>query len=84
MKLANEVKTFWVEQANLYKTPEGGKIASLSMSKIGYIITWHETIPTKISGRLSTIWHSREAAEHIIAAAWSETVEDKARKENGQ
>lgn len=84
MKLASKVETFWVAQANLYKGPDGAKIASVSMSKIGYIIAWHEAIPPKISGRLSTIWHSREAAEFIICAAYAEAVEDKARKENGQ
>ena len=84
MKLASNVTTFWVAQANLYKGPDGTKIASISMSKIGYIIAWHEAIPPRISGRLSTIWHSREAAEHIINAAYAEAVECKSRKENGQ
>ncbi len=78
---APKVETFWVAQANLYKTKDGGKIASLSMSQIGYIIAWHEFIPPKISGRLSTIWSSREAAEHIIFAAYAEAIENKTRKE---
>lgn len=76
------VETFWIKEANLYKTVDGKKIASISVSKIGYIITWHEFIPTRISQRLSSIWSSGEAAELIIYAAYAEAVEEMSRREN--
>lgn len=76
-----EVQTFWVDKANLYQTKDGKKIASLSVSRIGFIITWHEFIPQRISQRLSSIWSSQQAAEYVIYAAHSETLEEIARRE---
>lgn len=77
------VEIVWGDKANLYTHKESSKkIASLTMTKIGYVIAWHEFIPQKISQRLSSIWSSCEAAELIIFAATAETIEDLARKEN--
>lgn len=82
MSRPSDVQVFWIEQANLYKRKsDGKKIASISMSKIGYIITWHEFIPTRISQRLSSIWSSGEAAELIIFAAYAEALEEMARRQ---
>lgn len=77
----SEVKTIWVDKASLYKTKDGKNIASLSVSKVGFIITWHEFIPQQISQRVSTIWDAQEAAEFVILAAHAEAVERLARKE---
>ncbi len=76
-----EVHTFWVDKANLYETKDKKKIASLSVSKIGFIIAWHEFVPQRISQRLSSIWSSQEAAEHVILAAYAEAIEENARRE---
>lgn len=82
MPRPNDIQVFWIEQANLYsRKSDGKKIASISMSKIGYIITWHEFIPTRISQRLSSIWSSGEAAELIIFAAYAEALEEMARRQ---
>lgn len=82
----SKVEILWVDRADLFltKSEPQKKIASITMSKIGYIIAWHEAIPTKISQRLSSIWYSREAAEFVIMAAYSETLEDHAKKEAKQ
>lgn len=77
------VETFWVKEANLYQTKDKppNKIASISISKLGHIIFWHEAIPQRISQRLSSIWTSGEAAEFIVLAAFAEAQAEKARKE---
>lgn len=75
------VEITWIERANLYTAPDGRKIASLSISKIGHVIAWHEFVPPRISQRLSSIWSCSEAAEYVIFAAYAETVEANARKE---
>lgn len=76
-----EVQIFWIDKANLYQTKDKRKIASLSISRVGFIITWGEFIPQQISQRLSSIWEAHEAAEHVIFAAYAEAVERLARKE---
>lgn len=75
------VEIISIEKADLYLNPDKKKIASLSMSRIGYVIAWHEAILPRISQRLSSIWESREAAELVIYAAYAEQVEVSARKE---
>lgn len=76
------VEVFWIKEANLYKTKDDKKIASISVSKIGFIIAWHEFIPPRISQRLSSIWSSGEAAELVIYAAYAEAVEEIDRRAN--
>lgn len=75
------VEIISIEKADLYLTPDQKKIASMSMSRVGYVIAWHEAILPRVSQRLSSIWDSREAAEHVIFAAYAETIEQIARKE---
>lgn len=78
------VETFWIKEANLYKTKDGKKIASISVSKIGFIIAWHEFIPPRINQRLSSIWSSAQAAELVVLAAHAEALEEISRKEAKQ
>jgi hypothetical protein len=52
------------------------------MTKSGYVIAWHEFIPQRISQRLSSIWSSNEAAEHVIFAATAEAIDALQRKES--
>lgn len=70
-----DVTVIWGEKASLYShTETGKKIASITMSKVGFIIAWHEFVPPRISQRLSSIWDSVEAAEFVIYAAAAETI----------
>lgn len=81
-KSTDKVQIVWGDKANLYTHTESKKkIASLTMTKIGYVIAWHEFIPQRISQRLSSIWSCHNAAELVIYAAVAETIEDLARKE---
>lgn len=78
-----EVTVVWGEKASLYShIATEKKIASITMSKIGFIIAWHEFVPPRISQRLSSIWNSVEAAEFVIYAATAETINDLQKKES--
>lgn len=82
MQKPSEVQIISVDKAHLYQMKEKPhkKIASISISKIGYIISWHEFVPQRISQRLSSIWTSGEAAQLVIMAAVAETTEENARR----